>query len=341
MIEERSLALFFPGQGSQHKGMGIDYYNHSPRAREIFDRADNLARQLGLGYSITRFCFEDPGEELKGPNINTAKIQPALMTVGIAIHEHLLGMGLKHPIFMAGHSAGKIIAAAAASRDFDTGFEIMVNRGNHMRSSLSTQEGVVGIIDTTGKVVPGFDPEEGLLGIVRKAINGLGVQASSFVPTVENSATQVMFSGLKTQVEPVLESLKKIPHRFIEIYEGAPVSHSPLVADAQLAFNRFMENLRVQWKELSSPLIDDREGLVIRTPAELLNSLADHLVEPISWRRTVMRAVEEGATHGLEVGPGRVLKGISTRGTGLQVYTTGTLKEAEMARQNIPFAFSK
>lgn len=340
MSADIPIALFFPGQGSQHKGMGIDYYTHSPRAREIFDTADRLAGQLGLGYSVTRFCFEDPGEELKGLNINTAKVQPALLTVGIAIYEHLLGMGLKPPIFMAGHSAGKIIAAAAASRDFDTGFEMMVRRGEEMKNSRGMRDGVVGIIDTTGKEVPGIDPELGLLGLVQEALKELGPLASSFSPSVENTLNQVMFSGLKAQLTPVLDRLGRIPHRLLDIYEGAPVSHSPLVADAQQGFNNFVEGLRGKMNKLSIPLIDDRNGLVITAAGEYLDSLKDHISGPISWRKVMRAAVEGGVDVGFEVGPGRVLKGISTRGTGMEVYTTGTLKEVEIAKHRNPYAFS-
>lgn len=337
---DQPIALFFPGQGSQEKGMGSDYYAYSPTAQKIFDKADHLASKLNLGYSITRLCFEDPFNELKGLTINTAKVQPALLTVDIAIYEHLLSMGLKPPKYIAGHSAGKLVAAVAAgAMDFETGFEVMVNRGNQMRRSRSTKEGVVGIIDVKGKEIPELDPEEGLLGLVKGAFASLGPRASSFRPSVENSLTQVVFAGLSTQAQPVLERLSEIPHRLLAIYEGAPVSHSPLVHDAQQGFNSFMEGMRGRISGLNFPMIDDRAGGIITSPGELIISFADHLVEPISWRRAVLKAVEEGATVGFEVGPGKVLKGFSTSGTGLVVYTTGTLKEAEVARQNNPDAF--
>lgn len=342
MIESQPIALFFPGQGPQHPGMGIDYYNHSPRAQAVFDHADHLAKELGLGYQITRLCFQDPGQELSGPNINTAKIQPAILTVNIAIYTHLKAMGLIDPSYAAGHSAGKLIAAVASgSLTFDQGFELMVRRGEEMKNSSSTQDGVVGIIDTGGKEVPGMDQEQGLLGIVTERLASLGAAASSFRPTVENSMTQVMFAGLRHEVAVVMNTLDEIPHRMLKIYEGAPVSHSPLVEDAQQGFNRFVEAAREHVENLNFPLIDDRRGLVITTPAEFINSLTDHLTEPISWRKSVMRSVEKGVTIGIEVGPGQVLRGFSTRGTGMKVYSTGTLKDAELTKQSIPFAFSQ
>lgn len=342
MIDIQPIALFFPGQGAQRKGMGIDYYNHSPKAQEVFDRADHLASKMGLGYEITRLCFEDPLEELGGLNINTAKIQPALLTVNIAIFQHLRGRGLIDPDHAAGHSAGKLIAmVASGSIDFDRGFEMMVKRGEEMRNSSSTKDGVVGVIDTTGKEVPGLNPEQGLWGVVTSKFAELGEAASSFGPTVENSISQVMFAGRRAQLETVLQKLEEIPNRILQIYEGAPVSHSHLAADAQEGFNKFLEGLKTPMQELKFPLIDDRRGLVITTPVELIASLTDHIKEPISWRRTIMKAVERGVTTGLEVGPGKVLKGISTRGTGMDIYTTGTLKEADIAEQSIPFAFSR
>lgn len=340
-MHDKPIALFFPGQGSQHPGMGIDYYKHSPRSGEVFRRADELARIFNLGYSITELCFEDPKEELRGQNANTAKIQPALLTVGMAIYEHLKEMGLKSPRYVAGHSAGKVIAAVASgAMNFDTGFEIMVRRGESMRRSTGIKEGVVGVIDTTGKHSADNNSETGLLGVIQDVFTELGPLASSFRASVENSVNQVMVSGLRSQAGPVFERLGKIPHRLLEIYEGAPVSHNPMIADAQQGFNDFIEGLRERIGNLTFPLIDDKEGLVIGSAAELVASFNNHLIEPISWRKVVLKAVEGGVSTGFEVGPGKVLRGISTRGTGMEVFTTGTLKEAEIAKQRNTFAFS-
>lgn len=340
MSAERPIALFFPGQGSQSRGMGVDYYAYSPAAKAIFDQADTLALRLKLGYSITELCFEDPREELRGKNADTAKIQPALLTMDIAVYEHLKSIGLKTPGYIAGHSAGKLVApVAVGDMDFETGFAMMVRRGEEMKKSRGTREGVVGIIDTTGEEVPGLDPELGLLGLVHEVFTELGPLASSFMPSVENTHSQVMFSGLRAQLTPVLDRLGKIPHRFLDVYEGAPVSHNPLSADAQQGFNNFVEGLRGRMSGLSIPLIDDRDGLVITAAAEYLDSLKDHISGPISWRKVMRAAVEGGAEVGFEVGPGRVLRGLS-RGTGLDMYTTGTLKEAEIAKQRNPFAFA-
>src|SRR3989344_202792 len=286
MSVDRPIALFFPGQGSQDKGMGVDYYAYSPAAKAIFDLADSLALRLRLGYSITELCFEDPKQELRGKNANTAKIQPALLTIDIAIYEHLKSIGLIAPSYIAGHSAGKLIAPVAiGDMDFEVGFEMMVRRGKEMKNSRGAREGVVGIIDTTGKEVPGIDPELGLLGVIQEAFAELGPLASSFMPSVENTASQVMFSGLMTQLAPVLDRLGKIPHRLLDVYEGAPVSHNPLVADAQQGFNHFVDGLRGTMSGLSIPLIDDRNGAVITATEEYLDSLRDHISRPISWRK--------------------------------------------------------
>lgn len=338
---ERPVALFFPGQGSQHKGMGADYYDLSRAAKVVFNKADALALKFKLGFSITELCFEDPKQELKGKNADTAKIQPALLTVDIAIFEHLKSMGLKPPKYIAGHSAGKLIAPVAVGvMDFETGFEMMVHRGQEMKNSRGNREGVVGIIDTTGKVIPGIDPELGLLGLVQEVFAELGPLASSFRTSVENSFTQVMVSGLKTQADLVFEKLEKIPHRLLDIYEGAPVSHNPLLADAQQGLNDFIEGLRGRISGFTLPLIDDRNGLVITSPGEYIDSLRDHIIAPISWRKVIKTAVEGGAEVGFEVGPGKVLRGFSTRGTGLEMYTTGTIEEAARAKHLYPLAFA-
>ena len=291
MSVDRPIALFFPGQGSQIKGMGVDYYAYSPAAKAIFDLADELAWKLKLGYSITELCFEDPKQELRGQNANTAKIQPALLTADIAIYRHLKSMGLKKPDYIAGHSAGKLVAPVAiGDMDFETGFKMMVRRGEEMKNSRGAKEGVVGIIDTFGKEIPGIDPELGLWGLVHEAFAELGPLASSFCPSVENSEAQVVFSGLSSQLLPVLDRLRLIPHRLVEIYEGAPVSHNKLSEDAQQGFNNFVEGLHGRMKDLLSiPLIDDRDGSIMHRAEEYISSLTNHISGPISWRK-VMRA---------------------------------------------------
>lgn len=340
MSADRPIALFFPGQGSQDKGMGMDYYAYSPAAKAIFDLADSLALRLRLGYSVTELCFEDPKGELRGKNADTAKIQPALLTVDIAIYEHLKSMGLMAPSYIAGHSAGKLIAPVAiGDMDFETGFKMMVRRGEEMKNSRGAKEGVVGIIDTTGKEVPGIDPELGLLGLVQEVFKELGPLASSFRPSSENTFSQVMFSGLRAQLGPVLDRLGDINHRILDIYDGAPVSHNPLVEDAQQGFNNFVDGMRWKISRLSIPLIDDRNGLIITAVGDYKDSLKDHISGPISWRKVMRAAVEGGAEVGFEVGPGRILRGFS-RGTGLEMNTTGTLKEAETAKQRNQYAFA-
>ena len=106
------IAFVFPGQGSQSVGMGQDLYNNSPKAKEIFDKADEV-----LGRSISKICFEGPEEELK-KTINT---QPAILLTSIAALEALNEKVSIKPDYVAGHSLGEYGALYAAGVvDFDT-----------------------------------------------------------------------------------------------------------------------------------------------------------------------------------------------------------------------------
>lgn len=342
LIEANNLGLFFPGQGSQHKGMGKDFYDLDNRgvAREVFDRADNLAQKLNLGCRITDLCFEDPDQELEGSNANTEKIQPALLTVSIAIFEHLRSIGLKLPKHMAGHSVGKFSAAVACgSLDFEDAFELVVKRGREMQDSKKTADTVVGVIDNSRREREA-EETKGLKERVQEILNGLGEQASSFRVTIENSANQVMFGGLRTQLDPVIYELSKIHPRILQIYESAPLSHHPLLFSAQERFNLILESIRSRLGRLQVPIIDDLDGSVIETTDALVASCAQHMKDPISWREVMGVVVKEGITHALEVGPGKVLRGISSRGTGLEIFTTGSTRDIQLVQQKIPFAFS-
>ena len=129
---EDGIALVFPGQGTQHVGMGHYLYDNFPAARAVIDQADVV-----LGYSLSELMFDGPAEELE----DTFNAQPAILTASVAaleaLREQLQAVGQKlQPIFVAGHSLGEYSAlVAAGSLEFRDALNLVRERGRLMKEA--------------------------------------------------------------------------------------------------------------------------------------------------------------------------------------------------------------
>src|SRR5262252_3335478 len=136
-----TLALLFPGQGSQSVGMGRSLYDGSPAARAVFDEADAV-----LGFPLTRLCFEGPEEELK----STANTQPAILTHSIAALADLKSRfpeRVEGAAFAAGHSLGEYSAdVAAGTLRFAEAILLVRARGTFMQEAVPAGVGAMAAI---------------------------------------------------------------------------------------------------------------------------------------------------------------------------------------------------
>ncbi len=129
------IAFVFPGQASQHPGMGKELADNYPVAKAVFDEADKA-----LGFSISAMCFSGSEEELK----LTANTQPAILTVSVAAHRVLAEKGIT-PDFVAGHSLGEYSAlVAAGSLKFSDAVQIVRKRGTYLQEAVPAGQGAVG-----------------------------------------------------------------------------------------------------------------------------------------------------------------------------------------------------
>lgn len=279
-------AFIFPGQGSQYPGMGRELAEKYPGARKVFDEAD-----AALGFPLSKLCFEGPAAELQ----LTANTQPAILTVSVAAAEVLGEHGVRAD-FVAGHSLGEYSALVAArSIGLADAVRLVRKRGEFMQEAVPAGQGAMAAL-------LGFDraaTEE----VCREAAQGEVVSPANL-----NSPGQLVIAGHKTAVERAVELAKKRgAKRAVMLNVSAPF-HCALLKPAQ---DRLAVELdRVEIRDPQVPLVNNVDGRVVRTAAEVLDGLKRQVTAPVRWEESVRLLRNENVALFIELGPGKVLSGL-------------------------------
>lgn len=268
----------FPGQGSQHKGMG----------EGLFQRYPALVRQADqvLGYSIEELCLRDPRAQLS----QTAFTQPALYTVSALSWLAQREDGAPAPNYLAGHSLGEFTALFAAEAfDFITGLRIVQRRGELMgQASGGAMAAVLGLA---------LDQVEAVLA--RAGLSGVGVANY-------NTTTQTILSGKEEEIEAIGRWFEEQGARYIRLNVSAAF-HSSYMAKAQAAFATFLKD--VNFSPLRTPVVSNytakpypKQGYV-----DLIEKQITH---PVRWLESISALCHLPQATFKEVGPGLVLSKI-------------------------------
>lgn len=286
-----SLALVFPGQGSQFVGMGRELASWSAIAAQTMEEASDA-----LGMDLGKLCFEGPEEELR----LTENTQPAILTVSVASFRALGSEAPLGPAFVAGHSLGEYSAlVAAGSLSFPEAVRTVRERGKAMQEAVPAGEGAMAAL-------LGMDRGEILEICAQVTKEGSLVAAANY-----NAPGQIVIAGHRAAVVEAVDVYRQRGGRkAVELPVSAPF-HCALMEPAA----RRMENV-LQDIHIDSPktvLINNAEALPVDEAAGIAPSLVRQVTSPVLWEDSVKFMIGEGVTAFLELGPGKVLSGLVKR----------------------------
>lgn len=276
-------AYVFPGQGAQFSGMGLDLYEKSPEAQELFNQANEI-----LGFSITDIMFEGSAEDLK----QTKVTQPAVFLHSV-IMSKVLGDSFK-PDMVAGHSLGEFSALVANNvLSFEDGLKLVSQRAQAMQKACELEP-------STMAAVLGLEDE--LVESVCSETEGIVVAANY------NCPGQLVISGAYNAVERACENLKERGARRAMILPVGGAFHSPLMEPARKDLAEAIEN--ANFNDPICPVYQNVSTFAVNDPAEIKKNLVFQLTAPVKWTQSVQNMIKDGASEFIEVGPGKVLQGL-------------------------------
>lgn len=276
-------AYIFPGQGAQFTGMGLDLYENSPLAQELFERANAI-----LGFPITDIMFEGTAEELK----QTKVTQPAIFLHSVILAK-TLGDDFK-PEMVAGHSLGELSALVANGvLSFEDGLRLVSKRALAMQKACEAQE-------STMAAVLGL--EDAIVEAICKSVDGIVVAANY------NCPGQLVISGEISAIDKACELLTaKGARRALKLPVGGAF-HSPLMEPAREELANAIEN--TEFNDPICPVYQNVVAKAVTDPTEIKENLISQLTAPVRWTQSIQQMIADGGTEFIEIGPGKVLQGL-------------------------------
>jgi [acyl-carrier-protein] S-malonyltransferase len=287
------LAMVFPGQGSQSVGM-LKGYDGLPEIEAV--RAEAAS---AMGSDFLKIIDEGPAEQL---NL-TVNTQPAMVTAATAAYRAWRALGGPAPAVMAGHSLGEYSALVAAGVvSLATALPTVRFRAQAMQEAVPEGQGAMAAIlglDDDGARAACAEAEQG-------GNAGEVVQAVNF-----NAPGQVVIAGNKAAVARAIEACKaRGAKRAMPLPVSAPF-HSSLMQPAATKLGFYLE--KIVFSSPAIPVVNNVDVKEEQDPVRIKDALVRQAASPVRWSEIIRRMADEGVTHVVECGPGKVLAGLVKR----------------------------
>ena len=284
------FAMVFPGQGSQAVGMLKDLAENYSVVKSTFDEASQV-----LGYDLWTLVQDGPADELN----KTWQTQPALLAASVAIYRVWQSINGPQPEFMAGHSLGEYSALVCAGViDFKDAIKLVELRGKLMQEAVPSGTGAM-------FAIIGLDNDS-----IQKACEQ-AAQGQVVAPVNFNSPGQVVIAGNKEAVERAGALCKEAgAKRALPLAVSVP-SHCALMKPAADKLATTLNNMTFNAPQFA--VINNVDVKVESSADNIKAALIAQLYSPVRWTETVEEMAKQGVTLLVEMGPGKVLTGLTKR----------------------------
>ncbi|MBI2996563.1 MAG: ACP S-malonyltransferase [Candidatus Melainabacteria bacterium] len=302
------FAVLFPGQGSQKAGMGLDLYEHTEIAKDIFNKVNLQANR-----NISNVFLYGPQEELNQTKNTQISIVAVSVALTLLLTEELKKRSLPFkPYAACGHSLGELTALWFANFiTLEDLIKLVLVRGNLMQNAPG------------GKMAA-------ILNLTSEKIEKEILDKNNLVIANYNSPTQLVISGKKEAFENIEEKVKLLGGKTIIL----PVSgafHSSLMEDSSKKFVLEIDKLlELPVNNQTVPVFQNIDGLSNKDFKSIKEKLKRQMISPVLWTQTINNLVNENVRAVIEIGPGKILTGLVKKiNPGIDCYNVNDLNSLQ------------